>query len=119
MLFQSRREGLERPFAYRVDQAKILQLSPDDSVVNERHPALLESSESKLVVLFGSGSDSSPSGFERLKVRTWPSMATEDLLIDPNLGGAIPAVRDGRIVFSGFGRSGPAAVPNLMALEPG
>ncbi len=103
----------------RVESGKIIELTPPDQMTNERHPTFVSASDQELDVLFGSGFDPDKRGLERLRIRRWPSMTTEDLMKDPDLGGAIPAVRDGRIVFPGFGSTGSAFVPDLMVLEPG
>ncbi len=118
MLFQTWRSGLDRLNVLRVESGEIIELTPPDQTTNERHPTFVSASDQELVVLFGSGFDPDKRGLERLRIRRWPSMTTEDLLKDPDLGGAIPAARDGRIVFPGFGPTGSAFVPDLMVLEP-
>ena len=116
MLFQTWRSGLDRLNVLRVDLGEIIELTPPDQTANERHPTFFTASDEELAILFGSGFDPDRRSLERLRIRRWPSMTTEDLLKDPDLGGAIPAVRDGRMVFPGFGSTG---APDLMVLEPG
>jgi Tol biopolymer transport system component/lysophospholipase L1-like esterase len=119
MLFQTWRRGLDRLNGLRVESGEIIELTPPDRTINERHPTFVSASDQELVVLFGSGFNPDEPGLEHLRIRRWPSGTTENPLKGPDLGGAIPAFRDGQIVFPGFGASGSTSVPDLMVLELG
>ena len=120
MTYQSWKDGIDRLQAYNVTTDTIVDLSPSDApAVNERHPSVLRAAPNALTVVFGSGFDPEADGFERLKLRHWPSMQTEDLITDLRIGGAIPAVSQDRIIFAGFGRTGRSRMPDLMALKTG
>ena len=57
MLFQTWRGGFDRLNVLRVELGEIIELTPPDQVVNERHPTVLIASDEELVVVFGSGFD--------------------------------------------------------------
>lgn len=116
LLFQSWLAGKESLYAYRTRDAKIFRLSPSDPrTPNERHPAILRFSDNYLKFVFGSGYIHGSSELERLKVREWPSMQTDELFQDQTLGGSIPAVQGNIVFFAGYKKEGSLATPNIMS----
>ncbi len=82
---------------------KLIELTPDDSDHNERHPAFLSYNEAEFQIVFGATPRGPKKELEQLTVRRWPSMETSQLM-NEGIGGAIPAVRNGQVYFPGFGR---------------
>lgn len=119
MVFQKWHDNVESIHALNLLKSEVISLTPEDSRrINERHPAVISSSPEELEVVFGSGYDSSDRGsIENLKIRRWPSMSTDNLLVEEGFGGSIPAVRDGIAYFAGYGTNPENRVPNLYKID--
>lgn len=119
MVFQTWQDNLESIYALNLLTGKLISLTPEaHQRVNERHPAVISSSPDELEVVFGSGYDSNDrASIENLKIRRWPSMSTDNLLVDKGFGASIPAVRDGTAYFAGYGVNPENSVPNLYKID--
>jgi lysophospholipase L1-like esterase len=117
LLFHNWENGRNRIKVYNLDQKKLIDLSPAKSQVDERHPVFLDVQDRGFKIVFGQGFNKKRTPLERLMVRHWPSLKTEELISDPTFGGAIAAVRNNRVVFAGFKKQKPDDIPKLYSIN--
>ena len=100
--FHDWHEGRNRIFVWNLSSEELIQLTPHDSNKDERHPTFLDSNEEGFTVVFGSGfSEVDKASPEYLKLRSWPSLASDLVPLPSGLAGSIPAVHDGVLFFAG------------------
>jgi lysophospholipase L1-like esterase len=117
LLFHIWEDGRNRIKVYNLKQRKLFDLSPPESKVDERHPAFLTVQEQEFKIVFGQGFNEQRKSLERLMVRHWPSLKTEELIPDPTFGSAIAAVGNNQIVFAGFKKQKPDDIPKLFSID--
>jgi lysophospholipase L1-like esterase len=117
LLFHIWEDGRNRIKVYNLKQGELFDLSPPESQVDERHPAFLTVQDQEFKIVFGQGFNEQRKSLERLMVRHWPSLKTEELIPDPSFGGAIAAVRNNQIVFAGFKEQKPDDIPKLFSID--
>jgi lysophospholipase L1-like esterase len=117
LLFHIWEDGRNRIKVYNLKQRKLFDLSPPESQVDERHPAFLTAQEQEFKIVFGQGFNEQRTSLERLMVRHWPSLKTEELISDPTFGGAIAAVGNNQIVYAGFKKQKPDDIPKLYSID--
>jgi WD40-like Beta Propeller Repeat len=116
ILFHDWQAGRERIKAVDLRSHKLIELTPEDSVQNERHPTFLSYNATDFQIVFGATTPGPGKELEQLTVRHWPSMQTSRLM-NESIGGAIPAVRSGHVYFPGFGSEASNNTPDLYQYD--